>query len=194
MGRLPALMRWASARFRIIMGALGALLAGQAGSGGPQLDVLPGDRLAQGCYATPWTADRDRVEALVESLRRQGYIVSAQYGVRQHQAGYRVADPGRVRLRDAQDLIEEADVEGLEATIATGADGRPTVSYGHFPELEQAEARRAELAKRGIGAQVEPAYRARLTGRAVIVEPLAGSAIVSFGSLWEPVDCEVLDW
>ena len=194
MGRLRALMRWGSGRFRIIMGVLGALLAGQAGAGGPELEVLPGDRLAEGCYATPWTADRDRVEALVSSLRRQGYIVSAQYGVRQHQAGYRVADPRRVRLREARELIEEAEADGFGATIATGADGRPTVSYGHFPELEQAEGRRADLAQQGIRAQVEPVYRARRTGRAILVEPLAGSSIVSFGSLWEPIDCEVLDW
>ncbi len=147
-----------------------------------------------GCYATPWTADRRRVADLVDSLRSQGYIAGSEEGVHERQIGYRVAAAERVLLREARERVERAASADIEAALATGADGRPTVSYGFFYRRAEADERRRAVWQLGLRAEVEPVYQTQATARAVVMAPLAGTSVVGIGRLWAPVDCDALHW
>lgn len=160
----------------------------------PALELVPRGEGQEGCYATPWIADRQRVDALVRSLRQRGYIAGSEEGVHEEQLGYRVADPGRLRLDHARGRIDAAAGAGFTAALAQGADGRPTVSYGIHRHRRDADDQALALARAGIDATVEPVYRTRATARAVMRAPASRLSVVRFGQLWRPVHCDALQW
>ncbi|MCG5542033.1 MULTISPECIES: hypothetical protein [unclassified Halorhodospira] len=160
----------------------------------PALELVPRGESEAGCYATPWTADRQRAVQLVASLRQRGYIAGSEEGVHEKQVGYRVAAPQRLRLDRARERIRTAEGAGFSAALARGADGRPTVSYGTHRKRVEADRRAADLARVGIETTVEPVYRTRTTARVVVRAPASRLSVVRFGTLWRPVHCDALQW
>lgn len=147
-----------------------------------------------GCLASEWSPSRDSVETLVENLRRHGYIASVEEGVVERHAGFRVVAPGRVNFAAAAERAAEARRQGLDAFAATGADGRPTVSYGRFSDWREAERHRRRVAEHGFAAVAEPFYRTTVTARAVVMPQAPGEPPLGPRGEWRPVDCLALVW
>ncbi|MBK1729893.1 hypothetical protein CKO14_10955 [Halorhodospira halophila] len=158
------------------------------------LELVPRGEGDEGCYATPWIADRQRVANLVASLRQRGHIAGSEEGVHEELVAYRVAAPERLRLDRARERIDAAEAAGFRAALAQGVDGRPTVSYGIHRQRADADYHAVALAQAGIDTTVEPVYRTRPTARAVIRAPASRVSVVQFGELWRPVHCDALQW